>query len=191
MAVTANFGWIKATVSGDNGAWGTILNTMFDQIDNEVKVAETSAATALAAANVAKAETLAFANAPVQAIEGQETTGSVIRTGASLSCTANDVVYIQMRGLAPGLRLTQLRSRGIAPAGGAALTVTLAYIDNLNVETIVGSTTSHGTGESTQVGAVIAHDVAADRSYYFKIALTRGAGTAPSCRFVQAIVTRP
>lgn len=33
MAVTTNYGWTIPTVGGDSGAWGTILNTLFNAID--------------------------------------------------------------------------------------------------------------------------------------------------------------
>lgn len=47
MAVTANYGWTKPAVGGDNGAWGTELNTDLDAIDTQVKATDTIAQAAL------------------------------------------------------------------------------------------------------------------------------------------------
>lgn len=47
MADTANFGWTKPTVGGDAGAWGTILNTLFDNVDTDVNAIKTTADAAL------------------------------------------------------------------------------------------------------------------------------------------------
>lgn len=40
MADTANYGWTKATVGGDSGSWGTKLNTLFDDIDADLKAVQ-------------------------------------------------------------------------------------------------------------------------------------------------------
>lgn len=37
MADTTNYAWTKATVGGDSGAWGTILNALFDDVDTDLK----------------------------------------------------------------------------------------------------------------------------------------------------------
>lgn len=43
MSDTTNFGWTKATVGGDSGAWGTVLNTLFDDIDTDLKTVQNEA----------------------------------------------------------------------------------------------------------------------------------------------------
>lgn len=43
MSDTANFGWTKPTVGGDSGAWGTKLNTAFDDIDTDLKTVQNQA----------------------------------------------------------------------------------------------------------------------------------------------------
>lgn len=40
MAVTANYGWTKPTVSGDNNIWGGIANTLYDAVDSALKTVE-------------------------------------------------------------------------------------------------------------------------------------------------------
>ena len=47
MADTTNFGWTKPTVGGDTGAWGGILNTLFDDVDIDVDAIKTTADAAL------------------------------------------------------------------------------------------------------------------------------------------------
>ena len=47
MADTANFTWTKPTVDGSDGAWGTILNTLFDDIDSDLNSVKTTADAAL------------------------------------------------------------------------------------------------------------------------------------------------
>lgn len=47
MANTTNFGWTKPTVGGDAGAWGTILNTLFDNADADLYTVKTTADGAL------------------------------------------------------------------------------------------------------------------------------------------------
>lgn len=47
MADTTNYGWTKPTVGGDSGAWGTILNALFDDVDSDVKSVEDKADAAL------------------------------------------------------------------------------------------------------------------------------------------------
>jgi hypothetical protein len=43
MANTANYSWVKPTVGGSADTWGAELNTLFDNIDTQVKANETSA----------------------------------------------------------------------------------------------------------------------------------------------------
>jgi hypothetical protein len=47
MADTANFGWTKPDVGGDNGTWGTKLNTALDDIDADLDAVRDTADAAL------------------------------------------------------------------------------------------------------------------------------------------------
>lgn len=47
---TSNYGWTKPIVGGSNGAWGTIINTLFDAADASLKAVENIATAALAKA---------------------------------------------------------------------------------------------------------------------------------------------
>lgn len=40
MADTTNYTWTKPTVGGSSGSWGTLLNTIFDDIDTDLKAVE-------------------------------------------------------------------------------------------------------------------------------------------------------
>lgn len=44
---TTNFEWNLPDVAGDSGAWGTLLNTIFNDIDDELNTAKTTANAAL------------------------------------------------------------------------------------------------------------------------------------------------
>lgn len=43
MADTANYSWTKPTVGGDTDTWGTILNTLIDDVDTSLKTVEDAA----------------------------------------------------------------------------------------------------------------------------------------------------
>lgn len=47
MADTTNFGWTKPTVGSDTGAWGGILNTLFDDQDTDVQAIKVNADAAM------------------------------------------------------------------------------------------------------------------------------------------------
>lgn len=63
---TANYGWIPPTVGGSQDAWGTLLNTVIDAIDSDLKTVDDAGAAAQAdattgIANAATAQTAADA----------------------------------------------------------------------------------------------------------------------------------
>ena len=47
MADTTNFAWAKPTVGGSVGAWGTVLNALFDDQDTDLNTVKTTADAAL------------------------------------------------------------------------------------------------------------------------------------------------
>jgi len=50
MALTTNYGWTKPDVGGSTGAWGSILNTLFDAVDSALFTVSGVASAALAKA---------------------------------------------------------------------------------------------------------------------------------------------
>jgi hypothetical protein len=50
---TTNYGWDVPTVGGSSGAWGTLLNAVFDEIDADLRAAENEAEAAQADADAA------------------------------------------------------------------------------------------------------------------------------------------
>jgi hypothetical protein len=47
MATTTNYGWAKPDVGGSNGAWGSLLNAIFDTVDTALHNVSVSVASAL------------------------------------------------------------------------------------------------------------------------------------------------
>lgn len=62
MTITTNYGWLKPTVGGDIGSWGTEVNTTLDSIDSQMKTTDNGQVAAAAAA--AAAQTTANAALP-------------------------------------------------------------------------------------------------------------------------------
>lgn len=48
MATTTNYGWTKPDVGGSTGAWGGILNNLFDAVDSALATVSSVASAALA-----------------------------------------------------------------------------------------------------------------------------------------------
>lgn len=91
---TTNYGWDVPTIGGSSGAWGTILNTLFDDIDADLKTVQDMAKMLIGTLATSGTVTLdlttnryftitpagpvtfAFSNVPAGAVEA---TGVVIR----------------------------------------------------------------------------------------------------------------
>lgn len=192
MAVTTNYSWAKPTPDGSSGTWDTILNTAIDDIDVDVKAAETKA-------DVALAENLSFPllSAGIWAAVSRDTTlDTFLRDPAGITYTSGSTgqthdLYIPITGLKPGMRITGFKSRGVAPTG-TTLVVSLSYYNTSSVATVVSAGHSHSVADTTLTLSGLTHDVVADRGYFFKAVIARVSGSnAPTVHWVQPVVSRP
>lgn len=179
MADTTNFAWTKPTVSGSSGAWGTILNDLFDSIDADLQTVKDNA-------DVAAAENLdiplhlsffAASSFPTNpAISGSSTLAG-IQLLVPDDETGQRTWVLPIHGLKAGMNITGFRSRGLAE-GLVDLTVTLRYITETGsvvlLDTLVHSNSTLATSTET-LGTP--HTVVANRLYYFEIQMTRNAGS--------------
>lgn len=190
MADTTNFGWTKPTVSGSSGAWGTILNTLFDDIDTDLQKVFT--------------ENLHFPilSAGMHAVhigddpEGLgETEVTFYRTPDGLfiqsdAGTESHTFMLPISGLAAGMKFTGFKSRGQAPTG-TIVTVALRYVTNTGVENVVSSGHSHTTSLATLTVSGLSTAIIADVEYYFHISISRSSGTnEPFLGWCQPVVAR-
>jgi hypothetical protein len=157
---TTHFSWDVPTVTGDTGAWGTILNTLFDTADADLR------------ANAGKpSEQLLI---PASLGQGapdwkpSNSTGSpemaVVHTGSQFPL----IIPLGER-LRVGQRITGFTSRGYVTGTAAAGTVSLHYMDNTGVITTVSAGHSLPTAEAETTTSGLTHDVAANRAYFIKV----------------------
>lgn len=168
MADTANYGWTKPTVGGDGGAWGGILNTLFDDIDADLNTlaATVSSVSTVASAALPKAGgemtgeiDVLTARAHVEALGNITGTQALdLDVGNAFTATVTGAVTVSISN-APGgthfvsvfLKVTNPGTNLTLPgtiewAGGAAPTFTVSGTDNIML-------TSYDGG-STWIGAV-------------------------------------
>lgn len=202
MALTTNYSWDKPTVLGDVGAWGTKLNTLFDAVDSQVKTNDTAglaaSAAALAAANVAKAENLAFPICPAMMFRQQGITPPLMldsNTPHAFVTKADTTAvlgafYIPIVGLAVGFRITGFTSFGHAAAALFA-TCKLVYYSKDGTQTVVSAGHSLPTvnGQTTTSG--LAHDILADKAYAFRFDISGNVSSDLAVYWAQPVVTRP
>jgi hypothetical protein len=179
------------TEGGSTGSWDTILNALLVELDAQVKTNENKADDALA-------ENLSFPLFDAAAL-GQfsidQTTVATSRNGPGGGVTlvqtspATQEVLIQIHGLAPGMRITGFKSRGQAPTG-TSCSVVLSSVDATGTVTI-HSTHSHGSTLQTLTKTGLSIDVAADRTYYFRVPLGSVSNDGATIYWVQPTVTRP
>lgn len=161
MATTTNYGWTKPTVGGDTGAWGGILNALFDAVDTVVFAISAVANAALARAGGVMTGridvlTASMARADKGSISGAQnfdvsltqyftfTLGGVM-TASFINPPAGTLVSA-MAWLGTNLGSAAITWPGsVKWAGGAAPAFTAAGKDLLVFITYDNGTTWHGT----------------------------------------------
>lgn len=192
MATTTNYGWDKPTNLGDVGAWGTKLNTLFDDADADVKAVEVKADKALAEnLSLPLQLPLGFANAQANSdsftILGAASNG--LTCGRTTSGADSGTWIIPIYGLKTGTRITgfTVRYNGnggtitttaalIKRAAGTWNATTLGTTADMNDSNVGGATQSASVGSLTD-------DVSDGNAYYIQIVFSRGSGTGATVIF--------
>jgi hypothetical protein len=157
---TTNYGWDVPTVGGDVGAWGTILNTVFDDIDTDLKAAEDKADEANTF-NLAGTRT-------IMAADGVGTGATFLDGWLTMVGSAGSLWRLPLRDLREGQRITAFATHGLV-SSGVSLAVSLCYKDVAGTETVVSAGHTHTeTSATTKTTSGLTHDVLADKSYYLK-----------------------
>jgi hypothetical protein len=206
MADTTNFGWTKPTVAGDNGAWGAKANTLFDDIDTDLKTvsdAVTAAQTDADLGVIAAAENIAF---PLLYLSAS---GNLIRSTNSPAVTyptdfdtrvagsgggaATAIFAIPLTGLKPGQRITGFKYSAKNGTGGLTSTVTLYAVSTAGATTVVGSDVQSIVSASyaTYTKSGLSYTVLADTAYILFVQLTVTTTGNASFLWAQPTVVRP
>lgn len=205
MANTTNYGWAKPVVGGSTGAWGTLVNAIFDAIDSVLKTVSNAATSAQTNALKALDETIQqpiTAGAEVLSNDhhdGGFFFGSAVRfdTATNANQGLNYNGDIPLRHLRPGHRLRGFEVRG-AQSGAASISAVLRMITKEGVQTnllTMSNLPVNGgdfTGVLASTFAAITHDVTPETYYCITIWAQCPAGQAGKgvVEFVLPIVER-
>ena len=176
MPTTANYGWTTPTPGGSNGAWGTLLNTVFTEIDADLKAVSdavasggaSSAQTPILGVEVVGIPHTAMLNVN-DAFQLRHDQGGILVCQTDTS-TATWVGHYVLRDLSPGQTLTGFTSTAFAFSMASA-TMKLGYYD------IAGDFTQLGATQNLPVGVIfgavtvsgLTHEVEEDRTYVVKL----------------------
>lgn len=194
MADTTNYGWTKPTVSGSSGAWGTLLNTMADDIDTDLKAVSDAADAAQADATEVGDELLAHPMIhSAEFIDKTPNTGVTRNVGAGIGLTmstaqsvATLIVPLRLR---IGEQVTGFTSKGQAPAG-TTVSVVLAMVSNGDIVTAQTSHV-HGTSLAEVSTSGIGYAPTATVAVVMSVVIQRTSGTAtPSIMWIKPTVAR-
>lgn len=205
MADTANYGWHKPTPLGDSGAWGTKLNTAFDDIDVDLKAVSDAADAAQDDADVgvvAAAENIGFLSmmmATWAQFLGGLSTPVMTRVSPHVHCSisgssGNVSMLVPVPGLAAGMQVTGWRVVAKNGSGTNQVIANMYQYDDAGAQTIVGSYTSGNlTGSYANYDkSGLTHTVVAGRGYYFYVSFeASGLSANGDILSIRPIVVRP
>ena len=194
MADTANYGWTKPTVSGSSGAWGTLLNTMADDIDASLKTVDDAADAAQADATAFGDELLAHPMIhSAEFIDKTPNTGVTRNVGAGIGLTmstaqsvATLIVPLRLR---IGEKVTGFTSKGQAPSG-TTVSVVLSMVSNGDI-VIAQTSHTHSTSLAEVTTTNIGYAPTATVSVVMAVTIQRTSGTGiPSIMWIKPTVAR-
>lgn len=156
MANTANYGWVKPTVGGSTGAWGTELNTLIDRVDADLRAASNVANAALPKAGGTLSGRVNLTTASAARNAAGNVTGAVaidMATAQVVSLTLTGAITLTLSNVVAGaasallLRITNGGNHGVTwPTGtrwpaGALPALTSNGTDLVALITADGGTT--------------------------------------------------
>jgi hypothetical protein len=162
MATTPNFGWTLASVGGDNNAWGTILNTLFNAIDADLQEVLDVADEALTAADALDdagvldpiSKTLYISYAGFQpAADEDDTTYGVSGAYLTTDNSGNPDIFCPIV-LPPGATITQVDVL-VDKNGNTSVTARLnkvPFATGVKAEVGTGSTSASGLQSASIAG---------------------------------------
>jgi len=99
MPTTANYSWATPVVGGSSGTWGTILNTMFDEQDTDLKAVSDVADAAMPTGGGVFTGAVGFERTYCDAFDAGSVSGAVnIRTDDSDAFGGRDFTYATIAG---------------------------------------------------------------------------------------------
>jgi hypothetical protein len=169
MPITSGgYGWTVPTVAGDTGAWGTILNALFDTVDAAATVLRTAVKTKR---RVGAAEGFElngdYASPDVGKWRRKSSLGAVGVEHAGPLGGSPAPYYVPVP-LREGLVVTSFESYGSSAAGTGG-TASLVRVSASGAETVVSAGHNLPSVAATTTTSALAHTVVTDMAYYVKI----------------------
>lgn len=174
---TTHFAWDQPNVGGDTGAWGTVNNTLHDNVDKTIRgMAGKPSEQMLLPATSGAGNGWVLVN-----------DGAPARLIASISFPTTGGLYeIPLPRLLPGQRVTGFTSRGYRTGTGTCA-VKLCYRDATGARTEVSAGHSLPAAEGDTTTGALVHDVAASRAYYIEFTPTNLVA-GDTCKIVHVVL---